>query len=399
MQVNPPFPVFTEKDLAENEKVLIIIPTYNEAAVIKSTLEQLFAATESAKHYDIHVLVFDSASTDNTRELVTLLQKQYPKLHLSTEPKKTGLGSAYFQAMTEALTTQQADIIFEFDADLSHQPKYILPMLEQIKTSDCVLGSRYVAGGSIPDNWTLHRKFFSILGNYITRIILTLKFKDFTSGFRATRRQHLIKILSNRFITNHYAYKIQLLWLLHKNKAKICEYPIDFLERTNGYSKLPTNSIIDSFRVVLTLRYREIEPYLKMHYVKFLSYVLQMCTYNVIRQYTLLPPFDAEQLAVIVAIINEFVMRNKITSKNRKRNERTLFSRINYLLGFILYSVFVIKLQSYWLDFGIIYLGSGPIHENFIMGTGICLMSFLHYFIHRLGKSIGNYLMNHNAYS
>lgn len=246
------------------QKVILIIPTYNEASVIQKTVHEVFSSVEWAEHYDIHVLIFDSASTDNTQKLIEDLQKKYPKLHLQKESSKSGLGSAYLQAMNYALTALHADIIFEFDADLSHQPKYILPMLDLLNTCDSVLGSRYIAGGSIPKDWSLHRKLCSILGNYVARTVLTLKYKDFTSGFRATRRNQLINILPSQFITNHYAYKMQLLWLLHKNKARILEYPIEFIDRNQGYSKLPKNTIIDSLRVVFTLRYQEIKPYLKM---------------------------------------------------------------------------------------------------------------------------------------
>ncbi|WP_232220773.1 glycosyltransferase [Legionella tunisiensis] len=115
------------------EKVVIIIPTYNEMFVIKNTIMQVFAAVESIENFDVHILIFDSNSTDKTQKIVSALQDDYPKLHLKTEQEKSGLGSAYLQAMRYALTAMNADIIFEFDADLSHQPKYIKPILGKIK--------------------------------------------------------------------------------------------------------------------------------------------------------------------------------------------------------------------------------------------------------------------------
>lgn len=302
---------------SKKEKVVIIIPTYNEASVIQTTIEQVFASVETTARYEIHILIFDSDSTDNTQQIVAALQNNYSNLHLCNEPTKSGLGSAYLQAMNYALTSLDADIIFEFDADLSHQPKYILPMLDMLQTCDCVLGSRYVKGGSIPKDWELHRKLFSILGNYVARAVLTPKYKDFTSGFRATRRQQLLKILPRSFLTNHYAYKIQLLWLLHKNKAKIREYPIDFIDRNEGYSKLPKNSIVDSLRVVFTLRYHEIKRYLKMCLVGSLGIAVQFVTYNILREYFQFSPFQASQIAVCAAIINNFILNNKITFGNK----------------------------------------------------------------------------------
>lgn len=362
---------------SKKEKVVIIIPTYNEASVIQTTIEQVFASVERTARYEIHILIFDSDSTDNTQQIVAALQNNYSNLHLCNEPTKSGLGSAYLQAMNYALTSLDADIIFEFDADLSHQPKYILPMLDMLQTCDCVLGSRYVKDGSIPKDWELHRKLFSILGNYVARAILTPKYKDFTSGFRATRRQQLLKILPRSFLTNHYAYKIQLLWLLHKNKAKIREYPIDFIDRNEGYSKLPKNSIVDSLRVVFTLRYHEIKRYLKMCLVGSLGIAVQFITYNILREYFQFSPFQASQIAVCAAIINNFILNNKITFGDKNKTAWSL--KLRRLLLFTLYSVFIINLQSFWLRFGVLCFG-GPLRENIIMGAGIGFMSVLNYY-------------------
>ncbi|MCW8398384.1 glycosyltransferase family 2 protein [Legionella sp. PATHC038] len=369
---------FNEMNSSKKEKVVIIIPTYNEASVIQTTIEQVFASVETTARYEIHILIFDSDSTDNTQQIVAALQNNYPNLHLCNEKTKSGLGSAYLQAMNYALTSLDADIIFEFDADLSHQPKYILPMLDMLQTCDCVLGSRYVKGGSIPKDWEFHRKLFSILGNYVARAVLTPKYKDFTSGFRATRRQQLLKILPRSFLTNHYAYKIQLLWLLHKNKAKIREYPIDFIDRNEGYSKLPKNSIVDSLRVVFTLRYHEIRRYLKMCLVGSLGIAVQFITYNILREYFQFSPFQAAQIAVCAAIINNFILNNKITFADKNKTAWSL--KLKRLLLFTLYSVFIINLQSFWLRFGILCFGEGPLRENIIMGAGIGLMSLLNYY-------------------
>lgn len=364
--------------LLTKEKVVIIIPTHNEASVIATTIQQVFTATEKISTHEFHILIFDSASTDNTQEIVTSLQDNYPQLHLRTEAEKSGLGSAYLQAMNYALSVMNADIIFEFDADLSHQPQYIGPMLEQLHHCDCVVGSRYVANGSIPANWEFHRKLFSIVGNYIARAVLTSKYKDFTSGFRATRRNYLIKVLPPKFLTNHYAYKLQLLWLLHKNKAKICEFPIDFIDRDKGDSKLPKNSIIDSLRVVFTLRYYELRRYLKMCLVGSMGMLVQFAVYNLLRDYLHLPPFNASQLAVLAAIINNFILNNKITFHSKQQISRAL--KMQRLAIFAIYSISIIYLQSYWLDFGLFCFGDGPLQENLIMGMGIGLISLLNYF-------------------
>ena len=246
-------------DLSEKETVTIIIPTYNEALVIKKTIDLVFSTVAAIADKNILILIIDSHSTDNTASIVSALQSDYPHLYLIEEPQKSGLGAAYLLAMQYALTTLKSDIIIEFDADLSHQPKYIIPLLEKIKDYDVVICSRYFDGGKIPKNWGWYRKCASILGNYFIRLMLTPKYKDFTSGFRATRKEVLRQVLPCKFLSNNYAYKIHLLWLLHKINAQIYEYPIEFIDRESGESKLPKNSILDTLRVVFILRFQTLK--------------------------------------------------------------------------------------------------------------------------------------------
>lgn len=360
------------------EKVVIIIPTYNEAMVIQDTINAVFKATQSIANFDVHVLIFDSASTDDTQKIVKNLAIDNPRLHLKTELKKSGLGSAYLQAMHYALNELAADIVFEFDADLSHNPKYIEPMLETIKTCDVVVGSRYVPGGSIPSDWGWHRKLMSVLGNWIARLALTTIYKDFTSGFRATRRQVLNKVLPKQFLSSQYAYKIQLLWLLHQYKAKIREYPIEFVDRQKGFSKLPANSIIDSLRVLFILRYYEMKQYLKMCLVGVSGMTVQFLVYNLIRYY--FSPFCSQAIAVTAAIINNFILNSQFTFNKNLTTPHV--NKIKSFIIFLAYSLLFIVLQSYWLQIGIKLIGSGVFKENMILISGMIFGSFLNYFIY-----------------
>ena len=262
------------------QKVVIIIPTYNEALIIEETVYQVFQSVQRLSHYEVSVLIFDSASQDNTQQIVRDLQSQYSHLHLQTEPQKSGLGSAYHAAMRYAMDELGADIVVEFDADLSHQPKYLVPMLESMEHNDVVVGSRYIKEGSIPKKWGWHRKLLSRLGSIMAQLILTSKYKDFTSGFRATRTTLLRKILPSRFISSDFAYKLELLWLLHINGAKIAEIPIDFIDRSKGKSKLAPNSVIDSMRVLLKLRLGRLAQYSCMCLVGLTGMIAQFLIYN-----------------------------------------------------------------------------------------------------------------------
>ena len=274
--------------------------------------------------------------------------------------------------MRYALNNLGADIVVEFDADLSHQPCYLLPMIETMHDHDVVVGSRYVKGGSIPKNWGWHRKFLSKLGNVVARMVLTPKYKDFTSGFRATHYLALNKALPEQFISNHYAYKLELLWSLHKTKAKIIEYPIAFVDRVQGESKLPANSIFDSLRVLARLRFKELKSYMSMCAVGFIGLILQCLVYNTLRFY--FSPFIAAQLAVLVAIINNFILNNQVTFKNRNSK-----LRFKSFIFFVCYSLIMMGFQSNWMRFGVDYLGTGLLKENLIMFSGIIVGSVLNY--------------------
>lgn len=241
------------------EIAVIIIPTYNESEVIQETIHAISAIRAQVQKKRLVVLIFDSASKDDTVALVQQLQAQYDWLYLQQEPCKTGLGSAYYQAMHFAHSQLNADIVIEFDADLSHQPKYLLPMLDYIDQNDVVMGSRYVVGGKLPGDWAVYRKVISKLGNWFARLVLTRKYKDFTSGFRATRKTCLERAIQKPFLSQHFGYKLDFLWRLHQMQATIHEFPIEFVDREKGQSKLPRNSIMESLKVILNLRFHSMK--------------------------------------------------------------------------------------------------------------------------------------------
>jgi dolichol-phosphate mannosyltransferase len=239
-----------------------------------------------------------------------------------------------------------------------------------------VLGSRYVPGGSIPNNWGWHRKLISRLGNAVARMVLTLKLHDFTSGFRATRRHVLWDVLPDRFISDHYAYKLQLLWQLHQHQARIYEYPIEFIDRTKGVSKLPANSIIDSLRVLIVLKLRSVKGYLTMCCVGLSSALLQFGIYNALRQ--TLSPLHAIQGAIFVAVLNSFLLNSRITFKHT--HPKTTAQKARSFGLFLAYSALMMMVQSVWLQLGITLVGAGVWTENILMVGGIIIGSVINYF-------------------
>ena len=360
-----------------HEKVIVIIPIYNEAPVISQTITAVLEATAYLPGFDTEILIFDSNSTDGSPLLLQEWVKKEPRLHFQSESVKSGLGSAYLQAMRYAIHFLDADVVFEFDADGSHKPEYIQPMLDKLKTADVVVGSRYVIGGSIPKDWGWHRKLFSVLGNQVARLFLTRKYKDFTSGFRATRTKILKEVLPEKFLSPGYAYKLHLLWLLHKAGAAIEEYPIIFVDREKGYSKLPRNSIVDSLRVVMSLRLAELKKYIKMCLVGLSGAVVQFGVFNLMRH--LLTPTHAMQLAVTAAIISNFIFNNKFTFKDSDVKEGSFIKRFCF---FGIYSFCMVMLQSYWMHFAVNNIGQTFWLENLFVAVGIIAGSLFNYFFY-----------------
>lgn len=221
------------------KKVVIVLPTYNEEGSIKKLIEEIFSIAKSLSRWEIHVLVVDSTSKDHTEEIVKTLQKQFPRLHLLVT-KKEGLGKAYINGFRHALETIKPFVLFEMDADYSHQPKYIPQFLEKIETgSDFVIGSRYMKGGGIPSDWGIHRRILSTFANLIVKFgFMKPTINDWTNGYRAIKAWVIQSELP--YINNYsgYVFQIAILDRALMKKAKIGLVPIQFLERIAGRSKI-----------------------------------------------------------------------------------------------------------------------------------------------------------------
>ncbi|MFA5136245.1 MAG: glycosyltransferase [Patescibacteria group bacterium] len=221
------------------KKAAIIIPTYNEVKNIKEVIEQIFTASKHASNWEIHVVVVDSNSPDRTDSLVEKLIKTYPRLYL-LKTQKEGLGKAYIEGFKMALTKLQPYILFEMDADLSHDPTLIPTFLHSVeKGADFVIGSRYIKGGSIPSNWGLHRKILSSLGNFVIRLgFMRFFISDWTSGFRAIKSWIVREAFNHVDKYTGYVFQVALLDFAVNKNAHITEIPINFIDRTAGASKI-----------------------------------------------------------------------------------------------------------------------------------------------------------------
>jgi dolichol-phosphate mannosyltransferase len=242
-------------------KIVIVIPTYNEAANIGLMIEALTKEFTKAPEHDFHILVVEGNSPDGTAEIVKQKQVQYPFVHLLMEEKKAGLGAAYAFGFKYAMKNLEPDVLVEMDADFQHDPKDITRLVEPLAQGfDYAVGSRFTKGGGIPKDWSLYRKFLSIGGNIFSKVVLGIfSVNDFTSGFKASKVKGFVdKLDLDNILSGGFAYKMDLTFRMHKLGAKIKEVPIQFGLRDRGNSKMESNNFMDSLRVVLTLRFGKV---------------------------------------------------------------------------------------------------------------------------------------------
>ena len=245
----------------DQPKVIVVLPTYNESENIVRIVPALF----DLEIANLHVLVVDDNSPDGTGEIVETLagQAEYAgRLHVLHRPEKQGLAPAYIQGFTQALALD-ADFVIQMDADLSHQPKYIPRLLQQVKDYDLVIGSRYAAGGSVDDSWGPLRKLLSWWANRAyTPTILRVPINDATGGFRIYRRDCLIGIDMRRVKANGYVFMVEVIYVAHKLDYKIGEIPIHFPDRQHGTSKMSGKIAFEAALRVwqIMFRHRRLKP-------------------------------------------------------------------------------------------------------------------------------------------
>jgi len=227
----------------------IIIPTYNERDNIGILINEIIKVKDDAGLI-LEVIVVDDNSYDGTVEVVEDLMEKYDCIKLLRRPRKMGLGSAY----KDGFKLSTKPIIVTMDADLSHDPKVLPSMVEPIHNgqADIVLGSRYIEGGAI-EGWPLKRRIISKGANFLARLILGLKVKDTTTGYRAYRREVFEQItkMSKR---SYFDFQIEVLYLAKKYNWRVTEVPITFRDRSRGKSKFNIREVLKFAWALMSLR-------------------------------------------------------------------------------------------------------------------------------------------------
>lgn len=215
-------------------KTTIVIPTYNEA----ENLPKIVSAVFSQNIPDLSILVVDDNSPDGTGQLGEQLGEQYGgRVSVLHRTGKLGLGTAYIQGFQKAIANG-AEAVGQMDADFSHPPEKLVELGLALQDSDVALGSRYVPGGALDENWPLWRKALSGWGNFYARTILSVPIKDVTGGFRLWKRETLQGMPLDRIRSNGYVFQVEMAYVAYRLGCKFREVPIYFADRRWGKSKM-----------------------------------------------------------------------------------------------------------------------------------------------------------------
>ena len=215
-------------------RVLVIIPTYNEADNVRLIVERVRRAVAS-----VDILIADDNSPDGTGTIADELSAADDHVFVLHRPGKQGLGAAYVHGFAWA-KNKAYDVVVEMDADGSHAPEELTRLLDTLRANDVVLGTRYVPGGSV-HNWPLHRLALSRGGNLYIRMALGMPFKDATGGYRAYRMTVLDQIDVGSVASQGYSFQVELAWRAYRQGFRVAEVPITFTERVHGASKMSGN--------------------------------------------------------------------------------------------------------------------------------------------------------------
>lgn len=226
-------------------KTLIFIPTYNEKGNVEQISERVCGLG-----LDADIVFMDDSSPDGTGELLDELARKYARLSVIHRPGKTGIGSAHMDGIAYAYD-QHYQRLVTLDADFTHSPELIPQFLKRGETADVVVGSRYLAGESLP-GWTTFRKVLTKLGHLLTERLLGMP-QDATGAFRVYNLETVPRALFDLVRSRGYAFFFESLLIVNRNGFHIAEVPIALPARSAGHSKMSYGEIHRSLKTLFEL--------------------------------------------------------------------------------------------------------------------------------------------------
>lgn len=236
----------------------IVVPTYNEAENVRPMVEALLALDLPEQS----VLIVDDASPDGTGRIADELADQYPgRVHVLHRLGQRGLGRAYVDGFRWALE-HGAEAVVQMDCDFSHAPKDVVRLLAPLSEYHVVIGSRYVEGGEVAEDWKLGRELLSWWANLYTRLVLRCPVRDITGGFRAWRREALEGIDLSAIGSQGYIFQVEMAYVASRLGYRIVEVPIYFADRHLGASKMSMQVKLEAALGVWRIwsRHRHLKP-------------------------------------------------------------------------------------------------------------------------------------------
>ena len=343
------------------EKVVVIMPTWNEEGNIKDMIGELTKNIFPGIDADIKLLVVDNHSTDKTGEIVEKASELNKDIYL-IQQKNSGLGWAYVTGMRYAMDTLKADAVIEMDADFQHPPRFVKPMIDAyLNGAEYVIGSRYIKGGSVPKDWAFTRKAVSYFGNLFIRIcLMNFKIHDLTTGFRLTKVKGVLDkiVLEDLHNLDKFSHKIDLLYQSLKNSKKTVEVPLEFASRTKEKSKFNWREFASSFQLAIILGIKDKIRFVKFAVVGGTGFVVNYLGLELLK-YLGLSTYLASLFATEASIISNFTFNNIWTFKDK--TIKSFKYLIVQFLKFNLSSLFAVIVQPLIVSGFSRWLGDTPL--------------------------------------
>ena len=222
---------------------LVVIPTYNESLNITRTIDEVL------KVPNLDILIVDDGSPDGTGKIADQISEKNSRVNVLHRSQKSGLGTAYKQGFTWGIDKGYENLI-EMDCDGSHPADQLPEMIKLLETNELVIGSRYISGGRT-ENWPLSRRLLSKGANIYANLLLRGKVKDSTSGFRGLKRFRAMEFLDSKVEAKGFAFQIGMTNFANLRNWKVREFPITFVERIQGESKINNMIKIEAFFLIL----------------------------------------------------------------------------------------------------------------------------------------------------